>query len=97
MTSTKQRIIAGEPVANLVAGLRSFEVNQTGSGAIRVRCQLEGEIGASWIRAIERYGADELAGDRPTPVEQRHADELVRIVSELNQLVDETADSLTGL
>ena len=93
MTSTEQQSVAGEPVANLLEGLRSFNVNHMDNGTVHVKFRLKGEIGASWIRAIERYGADELVADRATTVEQRHTDALVRIVSELNELFDENADS----
>ncbi len=87
MTNTPPTLIAGEPAESLAQGLHQIDITKIEDGTVRVNAKLEGEIGASMLRAVERYGADLVTADRLHDVEQRQAAAFVRIVEELADLV----------
>lgn len=90
MTTSPQTLIAGESAQNLAAALRRIETTRCDDGTVLVNAKLEGEIGASLLRAVERYAADLVTADRLLDVEKRHADALVRIAQELADCVGTT-------
>jgi hypothetical protein len=86
MTSDSQTLIAGEPAANLAEGLSQIAINRENDGTVSVNAKLDGEVGASLLRAVERYGADLVTANRLHDVEKRQADAFIRIVEELAEL-----------
>ena len=87
MTNDSQTLVAGEPARGLAQGLSQIAITTEIDGTVRVNAKLEGEVGASMLRAVERYGAELVTPDRLHDVETRHADAFVRIVEELADLV----------
>lgn len=76
---------------HLAQGLSQIEIVRTDNGAMSINAKLEGEIGASLLRAVERYAADLVTADRLHDVAARQADAFIRIVEELSELI--AADS----
>jgi hypothetical protein len=72
---------------NLAAAIEQVDITHDEDGATHFKARLEGETGASLLRAVERYGADFVTADDFGNASTRHADAFARIVIELDALI----------